>query len=504
MQLTKSKIQLSFILSILVLIIASCSSNNNESGDSSNQNKLSEPVYFDLDKIKERGSLIAVVDNSTTGYFIYRGRPMGYEYELLTRLAKELEVELKVELVSNMERAFEMLNSGKADLMAYHLTITKERSQRVAFSVPHNNVRQVLVQRKPDNWRNLKLHQIDTSVIRNPIDLGGKTVYTRKGSSFADRLNNLSEEIGQEIDIVEVEGNVDTEGLIRQVARGEIEYTVADEDVAMINRTYNPILDIATDISFPQQIAWAMRKNSTVLKNTVDEWLTEMKRHPDFYVIYNKYFKSSKTQRLRASSDFSSINQGRISPYDELIIEGAKELEIDWLLLASIIFQESKFDPEVESWAGAKGLMQLTNIVIEEYDVDDVFDPEDNIRAGVQHLAWLMDYWAGEFESTEEQIKFTLAAYNVGQGHVRDAMRLAEKYDEDSHDWEVIAKYLLLKSQSEYYNDEVVQFGYCRGTEPVNYIKQIMNRYEQYQLFFSDKERSVNDSTIIIEAALVH
>lgn len=498
-----SKLKLNTLIAFFLVMMLSCSSTKEDSQEAKDSPRISEPIDFDLSSIKERGSLIAVVDNSTTGYFIYRGRPMGYEYELLTRFAKSLGVDLKVVLTPNMEQAFEMLNSGAADIMAYHLTVTKERSQRVAFSEPHNIVRQVLVQRKPDNWRKLKVHQIDASLIRNPIDLGGETVYTRKGSAFSSRLRNLSDEIGKEINIVEIEGDVDTENLIRQVASGDIDFTIADEDVAMINATYSPILDVATDISFPQQIAWGMRRNAKELKTVVDDWIIDMKRKPDFYTIYNKYFKSSKTQRIRAESDYSSISQGRISPYDDLIIEAADELGVDWLLLASIIFQESKFDPKVESWAGAKGLMQLTNNVIDEYEVDDVYNPEENIGAGVRHLEWLMSYWEEDIEDVQERVKFVLGAYNVGQGHVKDAMRLAEKYKEDSTDWDVVAKYLLLKSKSEYYNDPIVEYGYCRGSEPVNYVKQIMNRYEQYELFFSEEETKA-DSTKIVEAALIH
>ena len=492
------------ICSVLICgLLTACDASLNSKSKKSDKTEFAEPIDFDLDQIKERGSLIAVVDNSTTGYFIYRGRPMGYEYELLTRLSQALEVDLKVVLTPNLEEAFQMLNSGQADIMAYHLTVTKERAQRVAFSEPHNTVRQVLVQRKPDNWRQLKQHQIDASMIRNPIDLGGERVYTRKGSSFASRLKSLSDEIGKDIDIVELEGNVDTENLIRRVVNGEIDYTIADEDVAMINATYAPILDVSTEVSFPQQIAWGMRKNAELLKKEVDSWITEMKKEPDFYVIYNKYFKSPKTQRLRAESDYSSIAQGKISPYDDLITQAAEELDIDWLMLASIIFQESKFDPTVESWAGAKGLMQLTSNVIDEYEVEDAYNPEENIAAGVQHLNWLTSYWEDEIPDDEERIKFTLGAYNVGQGHVRDAMKLAEKNGDDPTNWDVVAEYLILKSKSEYYNDPVVDFGYCRGTEPVNYVKQIMNRYDQYKLFFAD-DVPVQDTTIVAEASLIH
>ena len=502
MKLVKSSIKTYLAFLCLLFFCLSCTDKNSNNSNE-RKDQYIEPIDFDLDKIKKRGSLIAVVDNSTTSYFIYRGRPMGYEYELLTRLCKSLEIDLEVVLTPNLEEAFAMLNRGDADVMAYHLTITRERSQRVSFTEPHNTVRQVLVQRKPEQWRKLKQHQIDASLIRSPIDLAGQTVYVRKGSSFAERLYNLSDEIGADIIVEEIEGDVDTESLIKQVANGEIDYTIADEDVAMINASYNPNLDVTTDISFPQQIAWAVRKNSKNLKNAIDKWLLSMKREPDFYVIYDKYFRSSKNQRIRVASDYSSISKGSISPYDDVIMKAAQELDIDWLLLASIIFQESKFDPQVESWAGAKGLMQLTNNIIEEYGVEDVYDPEENIWAGVKHLKWLMEYWGEEIKNPEDRIQFILGSYNVGQGHVRDAMKLAEKYKEETNAWDVIAKYLLLKSKSEYYTDPVVQYGYCRGTEPVNYVKQIMNRYNQYKLFFSD-EKLTADSTVIIEASLIH
>lgn len=458
---------------------------------------------FDLEKIKERGSLIAVVDNSSTSYFIYRGKPIGYEYELLVRLAKYLKVDLEIEITADIQEAFDMLNNGRADIMAYHLTVTKERSQRVAFTEPHNNVPQVLVQRKPNNWRQLKLHQIEAAMIRNPIDLGGKTVYTRKGSSFSDRLNNLSDEIGEDIDIVEVAGSVDTEMLIKDVLNGDIEFTVADQDVALINATYYPSLDVDTPISFPQKIAWAVRKNSINLKTIVDDWLIDMKKSPDFYVIYNRYFKSRKTQNNRVKSAYSSLSKNKISPYDDLIKRASEKLNMDWLLLTSIIFQESKFDPNSESWVGAQGLMQLTSNVADEYDVADIFDPEENVMAGVEHIEWLIQYWEHEILDKEELMKFVLGSYNVGQGHVRDAMHLVDKYGGDSQMWDDnVAKYLELKATPKYYRDPVVNYGYCRGEEPVSYVREILFRYSQYRQFY-DNPKAILDTTLVTRRELL-
>ena len=459
--------------------------------------KAIEPVIFGFDKIIERGVLKAVLDNSSTGYFIYKGQPMGYEYDLLSRLAKDLEVKLEISLTVDMDAAFEMLNNGQADLIAYHLTITKERSKRVTFTEPHTEVKQVLVQRLPPHWRSLKQHEIDKKLIRNPLDLVGKEVHVRKGSAFSSRLQHLSDEIGGDILIIEDAGKTDTETMIKKVADGEIDYTVADEDVGLINAAYYRNIDVATPISFPQKIAWAVRKNAPVLKDTINHWVRGIKSKPDFNVIYNRYFKYTKSQYVRANSDFSSVGGDKISPYDAILKGASKTLSMDWMLLASLVYQESKFNPSAESWAGAKGLMQLTDQSIKQYKVKEPFNVEENLKAGVKHLKWLEKLWKDKIKDPKERIKFVLASYNVGQGHVLDAVKLARKYGKDPAIWEShVAYYLLQKSKSQYYKDPVVDFGYCRGQEPVNYVAEILDRYRQYKLLFNKDHVGV-DSTVV-------
>lgn len=81
---------------------------------------FSEPdVEIDLDAIKSRGYLNVLVDNNSTSYFIYKGVPMGYEYELLQYLANEHNVELKIKVTSGIERAIEQLNKGEGDILAF-------------------------------------------------------------------------------------------------------------------------------------------------------------------------------------------------------------------------------------------------------------------------------------------------------------------------------------------------------------------------------------------------
>ncbi len=451
-----------------------------------------EPVAFDLDQIRERGRITAILNNSSTGYFIYRGQPMGYEYELLTRMADALGLKLDIVLASNVNEAITLLNEGKGDMIASNMAVTTSKQDYVAFTEHHNEVRQVLVQRKPANWRSMKHHEIENVLIRKPLDLEGKEIHVQQNTAFASRLSNLQEEIGGKIKIKEHNEGLDTEAMIRQVADGTIDYTVADEDVALVNATYYPILDVKTAISFPQKIAWATRKNSPQLLESVNKWIHSMKKQTDYYVLYSKYFKSPKATLKRIHSDYSSLASNNVSPYDDMIKQVADSMGWDWRLLASQIYQESQFDTRAESWAGAVGLMQLLPETGALYGISNMTDPQQSIRAGTAYLNWLDRMWTKYISDSEERMKFVLASYNAGQGHVLDARRLAQKYGKNPNKWDNNVEYFLeMKSRPEYYNDPVVSSGYCRGSEPVNYVEQILRRYNSYKQLLDTPEPAV-------------
>lgn len=442
-------------------------------------------IRVDLQQIRERGKLIAITSYSSTSYFLYRGKPMGYEYELLKNLSEYLGLDLEIKIARNMNKIIDMLLRGEGDIISYGMAVTRERREKMAFTKYHTKTHQVLVQRKPAEWRNMRRHEIEESLIRDPLDLIGKTVHVRRDSAYYGRLKNLMEEIGGDIHIQTVKGNLETEELIQMVANGEIDYTVADYNIAAINATYYENIDIDTGISFNQRIAWALRTTSPELLGEINAWIEKMRKESDYYVIYNRYFKNDKAFRRRIRSEYFSGSGSRISKYDELLKEKAEELSWDWRLLASLIYQESRFDPEVESWAGAVGLMQIMPITAEHLGVDGIEDPAENIDAGVRFLKELQRTFE-DIPDPEEKIKFILASYNVGPGHIEDARRLAEKYGNKSDVWTgEVELWIRKKSQSKYYNDEVVQYGYCRGIETYRYVREVMERYHQYTLFIS-------------------
>ncbi|HET7818932.1 MAG TPA: transglycosylase SLT domain-containing protein, partial [Bacteroidia bacterium] len=243
--------------------------------------------------------------------------------------------------------------------------------------------------------------------------------------------------------------------------------------------TYYSQIDIRTAISFPQKIAWAVNKNTPDLLNSLNKWIELQKGTADFAYLYVKYFKNPKE---RNNSEYASFRGNKISPYDDMIIAYSREIGWDWRLLASMIYQESRFDPNAESWAGACGLMQMTHSTAQLYGLDTcAATPIQSIDAGTKHIIDLDNYWKKILPNSYERTKFVLASYNAGLGHVIDARKLAEKYGYNPNLWtNNVEKFILLKSKPQYYNDPVVKCGYCRGNEPYNYVRKILERYEHY------------------------
>ncbi|MEO0473726.1 MAG: transglycosylase SLT domain-containing protein, partial [Bacteroidota bacterium] len=340
---------------------------------------------------------------------------------------------------------------------------------------------QVLVQRKPVDWEKLKAHQLEKKLIRNPVKLLGKTIVVRKESAFYDRLLNLEDELGGDIDIQEAPAGMTMEGIIKAVDEGEYTFTLADQNIARINQTYYHDLDIETPVSFPQRLAWAVRKNAPELLAYVNQWLQEEQDQTDYYVIYNKYFKNKKAFLRRQESDYFSLTAGNISPFDSLLQQHAEQLQWDWRLLAAQVYQESRFDPKTASWAGALGLMQLMPATAQQWGVKDATKPQANLAAGTKHLAYLKKFWE-KIPDPKERLKFVLASYNAGQGHIQDACRLAEKFGKNPAIWTGhVDEFILKKADPTYFQDEVVKYGYCRGTEPYNYVRDILVRFDRYQ-----------------------
>lgn len=437
-------------------------------------------VDIDMADIHERDTLRAIMSFSPTSYFLHRGKPMGFEYELIKGFADYKDLNLKVVEVNTQRAMYKALLEGKGDIIAQGLNMSAGQRKLVEFAEPYNSTRMVLVQKKPKNYKDLSAKALEDSLIRTPVDLVGKTIHVPKGSPYAERIRNLAEELGDSIHIAYLDEELTLPQLMRKIASGDIEFTVSSKNVADMNQTYLKELDVETYLSLPTRVAWAVRKNSEQLKEELDAYIEDVKQSPDYYALYDKYFENKKIYNAQLKEELKLQVAGRISEYDDIIKKHASAIDWDWRLVASQIYQESKFDTKAKSWAGARGLMQIMPATARDLNLNDPYNPRESIRAGTDYLKYLEQFW-DEIPDSTERIKFILASYNTGVGHVKDAQRLAKKFGKPTNRWtNGVDEFMLLKAKPKYYNDPVVKYGYSRGTEPYDYVKKIFKRFGYY------------------------
>lgn len=434
---------------------------------------------IDLPNIIKRGKLIVLAENSSTSYFIYKGKKMGFEYELLTQFAESIGVELEVKIVKNLDSLTVMLNRGEGDLIACNYTVTKERSKQISFSEAFIQTQQVLVQRKPDGWKDMEEEEWKAQLITDPIQLAQKEVRVWKNSSYYQRLLHLQEEIGDTIFIEGVQGTVGGEELIEMVSTGLIDYTITENNVAKVNEQFFDNLYTDLDLSVKQKMAFGLRKSSPLLKAKLDAWLLDFKLRPTYSYIFKKYFE---LKHITSGNKFSNIllNGSNISEFDALFKKAQEVSGWDWRLIAAIAYQESKFNPDAHSFGGAYGMMQFMPNTGPHYGVFPDSPPSVQIMGGAKKLMSDEKFWK-DIPDDLERKKFALASYNAGRGHVQDAQNLARKHGLNPHKWEGHVEAMLLNlSKQEYYQDEVVRNGMLRGTTTYNYVHHVIERYMEW------------------------
>ncbi|MCB9033342.1 MAG: transporter substrate-binding domain-containing protein [Chitinophagales bacterium] len=455
-----------------------------------NTNTIHYQQNIDLQQIKERGYLKAITEINAISYFDYRGQFIGYDYELAKQLAKQLGVNLQMVVAKNHDEAIQMLAEGKGDIIVNGFSEIMDK--QLLLTNPYRKTEQVIVQTNDAKIINSADSSFSNHIkIDNITELNNKIIYIRNNSDYYHNIKSIADTLGLQLDLRLITDDRSTEDLIRAVANNEIEFTIANKDLALINQSYYNNLNIDLTLGKAKDLSFVVRKSSPALLVAVNDWLAKFMNSPTQKEIYNKYFNTNKNNLEYLNTKDLAANQ--ISAYDDIIKAYANAIQWDWRLVAALIYQESKFNPYAKSWAGAKGLMQLMPKTAQSMGLSgNAYEAESNIRAGTKYLQTLKAMWQNIPDFTQ-RIKFILASYNAGPGHVKDAARLAKKYGFDETKWDGNVEYFILyKSNPKFYNDAVVQYGYCRGTETFNYVKNIIKKYFYYSNNYTDTIANFN------------
>ena len=411
---------------------------------------------------------------SPTGFFILKGDTMGYDYDRICDFARSHGIALRFKVARSMPALLDMLKRRAVDVLACEIPVTAEYKSRVLHCGAVNETYQVLVQHS------------GKGMIYDVTQLIGRDVYVEKGSKYESRLRNLDNEVGGGILIHTLEGEqaLPTE-LIQKVSRHEIPFTIVDSDIAQMNLSYYDSINIGLKVGFAQHASWAVAKRDQWLADSINVWAASVNAREYSKQALKHYFEMNRGPKPDSVKvDTLAVTPpGAISPYDHVFKQYAQEIGWDWRLLAAIAYSESGFDPNATSWMGARGIMQVMPKTARSYGAkeEDLGNAEVSIRVASRILKELEGVMRNRTRPGD-RIKFILAAYNAGSGHVTDAIALARKYELDPRVWnENVEQAMLWKMDPEYYNDSVCSNGYCRGTEPVDYVVKVLDRYEFYK-----------------------
>ncbi len=482
------------LLFLVIVLLANCNKTKENSKVESIQEKAllpKEEIERDLDEIILSDTLRVLTRNNILTYFLYRGEERGFEFELIRKFAEELDINLKIVVPPNWDDLIPYLKEGKGDIIACSMTLTDEREKLLNFSKPYNFVHQVILTKKND----FGIEKIE--------DLAGKKIHVVNGSSYHQQLLLLQEDFQTngikpeiQIELVDKEMLKGNESLVKLLLEGQVEITVLDNNIAEAEKTFYPDLHIGIPISEEQEVAWAVRKSSKSLLDSLNKFHKSIYRSEFFNILKKRYYHKPKIVSRYKKAFYAFSNDNRISKYDELIQKYSEDYGFDWVLIASQMYEESEFKPNAKSWAGAVGLMQIMPRTARGYGFEEKHSLEQNIEIGIKHLREL--YKLFDNADSENRLRLALAAYNVGQGHVRDAQSLAIWDGKDSNDWEVVSDYLKKLSRKEFYSK--VKYGYCRGWQTVRYVDTIMQRYETYSNLINLNPEFTKSDTETVES----
>ncbi len=413
-----------------------------------------------VEQIRQTGKLRLITANAINTYYYYEKSPTGFEYDLAMEFAKYLNVDLDI-VTPGWNNMFAYLDQGKGDFIASGLAITRERLEHAEFSIPYMTIQQRIIH------HNLVFgpKSIDDMVFR--------TFHIRRGTSYHSRLSEIKDS-GVDLEYI-LHDNIPTEELIAMVSSREIKFTIADSNIALLNKRYFPDIQIGIPVQERESLAWAVRKGDFEMLKEINRFFLYANEKGILKRITDKYYENTKNFDVYELKKFHQRIKTRFPKYKELIVQESQKYGFDWRLVAAVVYQESHFNPNARSFTNVRGIMQVTQSTAQEMGISNRLNPNQSIKAGIKYLDRMYQRFS-HIEDEYQRMLFALASYNTGYGHVQDALIIAKEKGYDTQTWQALKSTLPLLSKASYYKK--TKHGYARGWEPVQYVEKILTYFD--------------------------
>ena len=424
----------------------------------------------DLPGIRKRGILRALVSFSRTDFFLQGARPRGLFVELLNQYENFLnegrkrntpKISIKYVPVT-FDRLIPALLAGEGDIAVGHLTVTPARERHINFARDERTkVDELLVMHKSVEG----IHSVE--------DLSGRSVYVKRGSSYAEHLQGLNARLKKAgktlIDLRQADPHLVTEDLLELVNAGVIQLTVADDFRALLWEKVLEDIVVRDDVKINEdgRLGWGVRKENPELQKSLKAFAKKVQGGTRLgNILFKRYYDNTRWIR----NPLAENERKKLAQLSDLFVKYGEQYKFDWLAILAQAYQESGLDHSVVSPAGAVGIMQLlpTTAAGPNIGIADIQDLEQNIHAGTKYLAFLRDrYFSGPDFDDENRFAFSWAAYNAGPSRVRSMRRRAEQMGLDPNRWFGNVEYAALA---------------IVGRETYRYVRNIFKYYITYKI----------------------
>jgi len=409
-----------------------------------------------IDALRERGELRVVTLNLPTCYYLGAHGTEGLEYQLASRFASQLGVKLTMYPVVNERAMQDELGAGRADIAAASLTDSADWQRVGDAAVPYANIQQLVVYRRSGTRP------------RDTLQLESARLAVRAGSPQESILERLRRTVAPALQWVQTAPS--SADPIEDVDTGSADYAITDAREFSYARHLYPKVLVGFALPDTRPVQWMVRKGATALLEAVDQFFGALAQSGELTQVVQDASGDTRRFEYEESREFQTHVADRLPRYRSWFEQAAAQVGIDWRLLAAIGYQESKWDPRAASEEGAEGLMMLTADTAQAMGISDRDDPQQSIFAGARYLAQVRQM-IPERIPEPDRTWLTIAAYNVGFGHLEDARIITQALGKDPDSWAEVREQLPLLAQGRWYAR--AKRGYARGWEPVQFVDRI-------------------------------
>ncbi|NPA66159.1 MAG: membrane-bound lytic murein transglycosylase MltF [Epsilonproteobacteria bacterium] len=429
-------------------------------------------LLFFLNSLYAQQTITVITRNApTTLLYAADGAQIGFEHDLVLAFAKEKGYKVNFIIQHSIKEVLDTLKQGKGDFAAAGLTSTSLRKKEFWITPGYYTIQEQVVcgyKKRPKRIDDLQKYKIE--IIAK--------------SSYAETMQKLKKKYPF-LYWDEHEGYT-TEHIFEQIDKKKIDCTIADSNIIAINRRYFPHLHVAFAVSEQQHLSWIFpkkRKNFKLYKE-VSQWLIDFKKTKHYKMIKERYFAYTKFFDYVDLSVYHRRIKKLLPKYKASFQRAGKKYGIDWRLLAAQAYQESHWNPRAKSPTGVRGMMMLTRATAKQLGVTNRLNYRHSIEGGAKYMKNLLKRIPKKVKNRADRYKFALAAYNIGMGHLYDAIRLGKLMGKDPYNWMNMKKILPLLAQRKYYKK--LRYGYARGNEPVRYVRRINTYYDILRQYYKN------------------